>query len=78
MEQSMKNSLLQFLCKINEKKLIYLSLICFSDGEEDEDDEGISERSLRRTPSDDGKEEFFCFFCMRKNIFSNLYSISRF
>jgi hypothetical protein len=28
----------------------------FSDGEEDEDDEGISERSLRRTPSDDGKQ----------------------
>ena len=30
----------------------------FSDGEEDEDDEGISERSLRRTPSDDGKGRF--------------------
>lgn len=29
-------------------------LIC-SDGDEDEDDEGISERSLRRSPSDDGK-----------------------
>jgi len=33
------------------------NLICFSDGEEDEDDEGISERSLRRTPSDDGKNK---------------------
>jgi hypothetical protein len=31
----------------------------FSDGEEDEDDEGISERSLRRTPSDDGKNKYF-------------------
>ncbi len=31
----------------------------FSDGEEDEDDEGISERSLRRTPSDDGKNKCF-------------------
>jgi hypothetical protein len=30
----------------------------FSDGEEDEDDEGISERSLRRTPSDDGKDKY--------------------
>ncbi|CAF4706495.1 unnamed protein product, partial [Rotaria socialis] len=28
----------------------------FSDGEEDEDDEGISERSLRRSPSDDEVE----------------------
>ena len=27
----------------------------FSEGDEDEDDEGISERSLRRSPSDDGE-----------------------
>jgi hypothetical protein len=37
----------------------------FSDGEEDEDDEGISERSLRRTPSDDGKQ----MFCLKIKIF---------
>jgi hypothetical protein len=30
----------------------------FSDGDEDEDDEGISEHSLRRSPSDDGKYSF--------------------
>ncbi len=42
----------------------------FSDGEEDEDDEGISERSLRRTPSDDGKDKLLnfilFFFLMRE------------
>ncbi|CAF4784686.1 unnamed protein product, partial [Rotaria magnacalcarata] len=27
------------------------------DGEEDEDDEGISERSLRRSPSDDASQD---------------------
>jgi hypothetical protein len=45
-------------------------LICFfySDGEEDEDDEGISERSLRRTPSDDGKDKMIAFFTMRRII----------
>jgi len=39
--------------KINVRFVFFFS---FSDGEEDEDDEGISERSLRRTPSDDGKK----------------------
>jgi len=33
----------------------FVGFFCFSDGDEDEDDEGISERSLRRSPSDDGK-----------------------
>lgn len=56
----------------------------FSDGEEDEDDEGISERSLRRTPSDDGKNKLFFCFMRRKQktyfliLFSNLYSLTRF
>ena len=30
---------------------------CSSDGEEDEDDEGISEHSLKRSASDDGKAD---------------------
>ena len=34
---------------------LHRRLIFLSDGDEDEDDEGISERSLRRSPSDDGK-----------------------
>jgi hypothetical protein len=40
-------------------KIVQQEICCHSivsrDGDEDEDDEGISERSLRRTPSDDGK-----------------------
>lgn len=51
----MKNLRLQFQCKMNyidDDRCIELN---FSDGDEDEDDEGISERSLRRSPSDDGK-----------------------
>jgi hypothetical protein len=44
----------------------------YSDGEEDEDDEGISERSLRRTPSDDGKDKMIAFFYDEKD---NLFDI---
>ncbi len=51
----MRNSLLQFQCKKNECIDRFCRFFCFSDGDEDEDDEGISERSLRRSPSDDGK-----------------------
>lgn len=56
----MKNLLLQFQCKnriIVDQRISFCFL--FSDGDEDEDDEGISERSLRRSPSDDGKTRFF-------------------
>lgn len=58
MDLSMRNLRSIFQCKIDddlmeEKRMEFLFF--FSDGEEDEDDEGISERSLRRTPSDDGK-----------------------
>ncbi len=70
MDLFMKNLRLQFQCK---RKICFRSkenLICFfySDGEEDEDDEGISERSLRRTPSDDGKDKMIAFFTMRRII----------
>lgn len=44
--------------------------IDFSDGEEDEDDEGISERSLRRTPSDDGKNRLYNSLTSMIRIFS--------
>jgi hypothetical protein len=47
--------------------------LVFSDGEEDEDDEGISERSLRRTPSDDGKDKLLHFISMRKIIICLTY-----
>ncbi len=43
--------------------------LVFSDGEEDEDDEGISERSLGRTPSDDGKDKYFLEKRKTKRIF---------
>jgi hypothetical protein len=43
--------------------------LVFSDGEEDEDDEGISERSLGRTPSDDGKDKYFLEKRTTKRIF---------
>lgn len=62
MDQSTRNLRLIFQCKAEKKeRLIVKNKDCirFSDGEEDEDDEGISERSLRRTPSDDGKDEVF-------------------
>ena len=51
-----KNLLLQFHCKIqNDERTPCLHKdFVSSDGDEDEDDEGISERSLRRSPSDDG------------------------
>lgn len=43
-------------------------LIC-SDGDEDEDDEGISERSLRRSPSDDGKSIYTLSWTSTRNSF---------
>ena len=42
----------------------------FSEGDEDEDDEGISERSIKRSPSDDGKYSFdvLLFLLEKKHI----------
>ena len=80
MDQSMRNLPLIFRCKIekkfNEKERIRID---FSDGEEDEDDEGISERSLRRTPSDDGKNNLCKSLMTKMRLFSKyVYSIGRF
>ncbi len=56
----MKNLLLQFRSKEEECCFGFLKInkktFRFSDGEEDEDEEGISEHSLRQSPpGDDGK-----------------------
>lgn len=67
----MRNLLLQFRCKKKKYFEIFSQKkkICFSDGDEDEDegDEGITEPSKERSPSDDGKQFLsFSFFFLKE------------